>query len=321
MTYPSLPRYLVSKEILELLIKLLLELEELRGNIKVKNFGARVSDGDEAQQHLSRIKSCAREILGWDNNIEEQPELVLTRRLGKLRLQTLESYLFFAPIGGLLIYFAINQSLDSPEISVVFAGIVLLLTIPLILSRRTRLHVEHRCGYARDLEGRGAIVIDQLHAVQFHSYLAHEYGHHLFFSLNEEAREPWAREGWARLFQWHVVRSLSQQENDPVYLYHALLQIIGELKFACQIAALALHIRLPIRVRLIRTIFHKNSLFCLITGTPTFSPMKLLDHAVGTAVYLLAGEKMGTREALRRDPASLLDVITNGKTIPRPTFE
>jgi hypothetical protein len=90
--------------------------------------------------------------------------------------------------------------------------------------------------------------------------------------------------------------------GDPAYLYHALQQIVSEMKFACQIMATALHQRLPRKVRRIRTLYHANPLFNLVTGTPGFSPAKLSHNAIGTAAYFLAEQNRGKDEMLRLAP-------------------
>ena len=114
------------------------------------------------------------------------------------------------------------------------------------------------------------------------------------------------REGWARFLQWHVLQNLSRREDNPVYLYHTLLQIVGELRFACEVIAAALHTNLPLKVRRIRTIYHANPLFCLLTGTPGFNVVKLHNHAIGTAGYFLAKEKVGFQKTVHGNPIKLL---------------
>jgi len=156
-----------------------------------------------------------------------------------------------------------------------------------------------------DAKGEGEIIIDQLPSIQFQSYLVHEYAHHIY-ALQREQRERWVREGWARLVQWQVSNDLNRLEENPAYLYHALVQIIGELKFACQIIASALGTRLPAKVRGIRTIYHRNPLFTLLTGTPATKTIPLIDHAIGTASHFLALESRGLEATLHGDLLALL---------------
>jgi hypothetical protein len=164
------------------------------------------------------------------------------------------------------------------------------------------MNIEHHCGYVRNSEGKAVIVIDQLPTAQFLSYLVHEYGHHLCFELDHTAKEDWMREGWARLLQWQVMQRLYRQENNPAYIYHVLVQIIGELKFACELISRVHHRRLPREARMIKTMYQRNPLLRLLTGTAGFNPARLIDHAVGTAVFFLQAERCGPIECLHKQP-------------------
>jgi hypothetical protein len=196
------------------------------------------------------------------------------------------------------LYLTLKESEPSAALWIARGAIFTLFIIPLLFYRRARINIEHECGYVRDSKGRSVIVIDQLRTVQFQSYLAHEYGHHLYLEQWGSRNEMWVREGWARLVQWQVVQQLCRQEDNQAYLHHALVQIIGELKFACDIISRALHQRLPFRVSLLRTIYQRNPLLRLLTGTPGFSTSRLIDHAVGTAFYFLEAARKGPQEAL-----------------------
>jgi hypothetical protein len=107
------------------------------------------------------------------------------------------------------------------------------------------------------------------------------------------------REGWARFVQWKVARRLSRREGRPAHLYPVLVQIIGELKFACGIIATRLNRPLPLKVRLIRTLYTSNPLVALLTGTPLTPPGALFEHAVGTAVLFLLEQAEGTEAVLK----------------------
>jgi len=90
------------------------------------------------------------------------------------------------------------------------------------------------------------------------------------------------------------------REENPAYLYHALDQIIGELKFACELISLVRKQRLPLRVRKIHTMYHRNPVLRLVTGTPGFRMEQLTDHAVGTACFLVAEHGHGHEWALQQ---------------------
>jgi hypothetical protein len=297
MTLPATPGYLLSKQKLDALINLLLEKEKHRKKGHVKGFGKRITHLEKAQNLLDGIIERTARILPIEPRHEPAPKLVLTHQLSTLPRQTLKSYLFVVPTAMVLVIISLQLSLKPSILVVVFSMVAFLLVIPLLVSRRTRLHLEHQCTYMRNRKGDAAIVMDELPAIQFQSYLAHEYAHHLHFSLRRCAEEPWQREGWARLVQWLVVQDLVRLTGDPAYLEHALQQIVSEMKFACEIMATALHQRLPREVRRIRTLYHSNPLFNLLTGTPGFNPAKLWHNAIGTAAYFLAVQDH-TQEAI-----------------------
>jgi len=304
ITKVQLPDFLLSRKALEQLTDLFLEKRTALSAVGTNGFGPRVTDLEAALELLRRITGYTRSILGLREDPEPEPRIVLTHELEGLPRRTVKAYLVFVPLG---VGLAAGAALVSPG-PVAFvalgAGFVLLV-IPYIVFRRIRLNIEHECSYLRDEAGQAAIVIDQLPRIQFQSYLAHEYAHHLYFPLKNHNGPKWMREGWARLLQWSVVEALSHSERDSAYTYHALCQIVGELKFACEVVAKTLEIKLPSEVRRARTPFHTNPLFCLVTGTPTFYAPDMLDHAVGTAAFFLAEKKFGSERALKEDLLSL----------------
>ena len=77
--------------------------------------------------------------------------------------------------------------------------------------------------------------------------------------------------------------------------------MVGELKFACQLVAAALNRSLPRKVLRIRSIYHWNPIFTLLTGTPMTVVSTLTEHAVGTAVYLMMEKVEGFERALWED--------------------
>ena len=298
MPIQVMPGSLTTAKALQRLIRILLEKENLRRRLPPGNIGPRVSHEEEAQPLLDRVIQLTRSTLALDELPETIPTIRFTRRLSRLPRQIVLLYLLFSPAGLLFLYLTPTTSEASTALWVARGAMFSLFVIPLLFYRRARINIEHECGYVRDSKGKSVIVIDQLRTVQFQSYLAHEYGHHLYFERGESGNEAWVREGWARLVQWQVVQQLCRLEENPAYLYHSLAQIIGELKFACEIISKTLHQRLPFRVRLIRTIYQKNPLWRLLTGTPGFNPVRLIDHAVGTAVFFLEADRLGPGETL-----------------------
>ncbi len=293
-----LPRSLVSSEVLEDMIALLLEKEALRRLLKTRNFGDSVVDADEARRLFNSVSLITREVLDISATDQPDPEIVLTHRLSQLPRKTFKLCLLSVPVSLFLLYCTLQQPDGGGAIWVVRAFILFLLFFPFIIHRRLRLNIEHECGYVKNTEGKATIIIDQLPAIQFQSYVSHEYAHHLFFQHLDQKSDRWIREGWARLVQWQVAGRLYRLKGNPAYLYHVLIQIVGELKFACQIISMALHRRLPLKVRWIRTVYHANPLFRFFTGTPGFNMTSLVDHAVGTAFYFLMEQRKGLKETL-----------------------
>ena len=294
-----LPEFLSTAEALQGLIQLLLEKEKLRRSLKARDFGPRITDPEQARLLLARVIRETLTALNLREHTQRVPRLVHTTRISRLPRQIVILYLMFLPITLWLLYLSLSQPGGSPALWMVRGAAFTLLAIPLLVYRRARLNIEHGCGYVRDSEGQGVIVIDQLPLIQFQSYLAHEYAHHLYCERFGAHNEEWLREGWARLVQWQMMQHFCRLENDPAYLYHALLQIIGELKFACQLISKKLRKRLPREVKRIPSIYRLNPLLRLLTGTPGFSTIRLLEHAVGTARFFLAAQRFGPQEALR----------------------
>ena len=295
----TIPASLVTYENLQNLMQLLTEKESLRRNLKSGNLGQRLKSVEEANALLDRVAKITHEVLRREDNLPKEPQLVLTDRLKKLPAMTFRIYLFYIPLCALLLYLVLSAPKGGVALLVVLAALVLLLAVPYLVYRRTRLNIEHSGKYRRKAEGRAVIEIDQLQSVQFQSCLAHEYAHHLYYELGGQIEEAWPREGWARLVQWHVMDNLCRTEENPAYLYHVLLQIIGELKFACIVLSSLLRVRLPSKVRRIRTIYSNNPFYRLIAGTPGFSMNSLTRHAVGTASCLLIERRYGLHQALR----------------------
>ena len=300
MDLKVLSESLATPEALVRLSQILIEKEKLHRTLKDKDFGSRVINLEEARHSLSRVMQVTLQVLQLDNPPAATPELVLSERLSRLPRQIVVLYLLFLPPILFFLYLTLIQSEGGGALWLVRGAIVFLLFVPLLFYRRARINIEHECGYVRDSEGKAVIVIDQLPTVQFLSYLAHEYGHHLYFELVGTGEESWRREGVARLLQWQVMQQLYHQENKGAYLYHALVQVIGELKFACELIGRVIHQRVPRQVRSINTIYQKHPLLRLLTGTPGFSTTRLINHAVGTAIYFLEAHRLGSEQALRK---------------------
>lgn len=303
MPLEALPPHLVRESTLEQLISMLQDKEGLRERVSPEGFGPRVTDAVEAQRLLHKVASVSQEVLDLPFTWVSEPKLVLTQRLSQLPQQTLNLYALFLPITLPFLYVAFSQQATGAALWLVRGAALFLLAAPLLMYRRSRINIEHQCGYVRNWKGEAAIVVDQLPAIQFQSYVAHEYAHHVFYEHFGRNENGYVKEGWSRLVQWQVVRRLSRRENNPAYLTHALTQITSELKFACEVISMARGQRLPRQVRRIPTLYHRNPLRRAFTGMPGFNPLRLLDQAVGTASCLLAAQRFGLGEVLHR-PAS-----------------
>jgi len=298
----GLPKSLISFEILDELMALLLEKEELRHTIKHTDFGSRIIDEEEANHLLKKISKVTREALGISTLDLPDPRIELTSRLSRLPWQTARLYFVFLPVSLFFFYFTLQHSDGGAAVWVVRGVILFLLVFPFIYRRRLRINIEHECGYLRDTEGISTIIIDQLPAIQFQSYLSHEYAHHLYYHYFGDEGEKWMREGWSRLVQWQVARRLFRQEDNSAYLYHVLVQTIGELRFACRLICMVFRMKVPRKVRRIWTIYQSNSLFSFFTGTPGFDVESLVDHSVGTAFYFVAERRIGLTETIWKLP-------------------
>jgi hypothetical protein len=294
-----LPEYLTTETALDGIIQLLLEKETLRRSLKMRDFGPRVTETHQAQLLLTRVIDATHKAMDLNEIPHAAPRLVLTQRLTQLPRKIIGLFCLLLPVSLFLFYLSLGQPEDNGALWMVRVALVLLMTTPLLLYRRARLNIEHECGYVRDSQGAAAIVVDQLPTIQFQSYLAHEYAHHLYFERFGARDEEWMREGWARLLQWQVMNYLCRVEDNAGYLHHALIQIIGELKFACELISRVLRRKVPWRVRLIRSPYQRNPLMRLLTGTPGFDVDRLIGHAVGTAVCFLEAERQGSQKLLK----------------------
>ena len=262
------------------------------------DFGPRITDPIEAHRLKAKIKDVAGSVLCTDIHRCTDPELILKDELIRLPKVVPRMYLLFLPpVFALLLYILLKRPLDAAA-AFVFGTSTLLLAVPFLIYRRTKIHLEHSCRYIRHGASSSVIAMDALPSIQFQSYLAHEYGHHLYFELGGPLEEAWVREGWARSVQWQTMQRLYHAEGDAAYLYHVLVQIVGELKAACQMMSTALHTRTPPAVRRIRTLYQVNPIVRFITGTPGFDPMGLLEHAIGTSAYFLASGRKEFKDAI-----------------------
>jgi hypothetical protein len=292
---------LFSEASLESLMEILLSKDRSRKGIPRGPFGPRVTDLKEASQSLRRVMAVTERILPPAlGETGPGPRLVLDDRLSRLKSETIRSFMAFS---ALTLCLAAASALSWPggQAYIPVAGSCLsLLAIPLLIHRRTRIHLEHQCIYAADEQGRGTIQMAQLPRTQFDSYLAHEFGHHVLRINMDKDGAQWRREGWARLFQWAVVSTMAKEADEPAYLFHALTQTIGELKFACEMICVALRRPLPKRLRAVKNMFSTNPVFCLVTGTPLTDMDELARHGLGTAFYFLAAQHEGLEAVLQR---------------------
>jgi len=294
-----LPRSLISIESLHILIELLLETDELRKTLKRMDYGNRVTTKEDADNIFRKTAQITRRVLDIDRFDIPEPKIILTRHLSRLPHLTARLYLIFLPLCLFLIYLTVSHHGDGDiAVWIVWLAILFLLFFPLIYRRRVQLNIEHECGYMKDTEDGPVITIDQLPSIQFQSYLSHEYAHHLYYHSFGRTSNKWVGEGWARFIQWQVAQHMCREEENPAYLYHAINQIIGELKFACSLITMVLRIRLPAHVRKIRSIYKGNTLINFFTGSPGYNIESLIVHAVGTAVFFLAERQIGLHKTL-----------------------
>lgn len=294
-----LPQSLISIEALNELIEVLLRKDERRKALGRLDFGKPVTTEEDAGNIFRKTVQITRKVLDIDGADIPEPKIVLTRRLSRLSHLTARLYLVFLPLCLFLFYLTVPHYADGGiAVWIVWLAILFLLFFPFIYRRRVRLNIEHECGYRKNAEQGPVITIDQLSSIQFQSYLSHEYAHHLYYHFFGEQSDKWVREGWARFVQWQVVQHLSHEEKNPAYIYHVVTQIIGELKFACNLISMVLRIRLPAHVRKIRTVYHGNTLINFFTGSPGYSIDSLIVHAVGTAFFFLAERRIGSNKTL-----------------------
>lgn len=290
------PRKLLNEEALETLVDILLEKEGLRKIAKGKP-GKRVIDKREGEELLLRIKYVAEDFLRMQATEVETPRLVLKDRLRHLPKQSVKLHALYWSIGTGILF--LNFPLLEPGAAawMVKGSVIFIFAVPSLISRRVRLNLEHDCGYINML-GHGTIYINQLRYTQFLSFLAHEYAHHLFFHLCCDEKPHWVKEGWARFLQWNVARRLLEESGNGAFLTHVLEQVIGEIKFACQLLAEILHKKLPWKARRISTIYNANPLWRIFTGSPGFNVKRLIEHSIGTATYFWAENKLGLEKLL-----------------------
>ncbi len=287
----TLPKKLLNDQALQVLIDVLLEKEDMRKSVGGR-MGHRVKSHEEGERLLLEVKELAEDFLGLKDHRIEVPRLILKHHLARLPRQSVKLHALYWSIGlGMLV---LNSPLlESGAASWMVKGsIIFMFAVPSLISRRVRLNLEHQCGYVNIL-GHGTIYIHQLPYPQFQSFLAHEYAHHLFFHLNDVERPGWVKEGWARYLQWMISKRLYEKSGNGAYLIHVLDQVVGEIKFACQLLAAMLLRKLPWKVRRISTIYNVNPLWRLLTGNPGFDVKKLITHSIGTAGYFWAERNIG----------------------------
>jgi len=295
----SPPEFLVSNDSLDDVISLLSRKEATLRSFKVKKFGRRILNSDEGFKELERIARITNEILEIESDHLKNLKVVVTRRLTRLPRQAFKLYLLYWSLGFFFLFINSHPGESNPAFWLVQGAILFFFFVPALISRRARLNIEHQCGYTRDERDKGVIFVDQLPCIQFRSYLAHEYAHHVYREIFGFGKERWLKEGWARFLQWKVVCRLYELEDNPAYLYHCLEQIIGELKYASKLMAVMLNCRLPKRIKRIRSIFNPNPLWRALTGTPGFNPHRLIDNAMGAAVFFLSEKRYGEEKTFR----------------------
>jgi hypothetical protein len=293
-----IPDELLNKNALDLLMEILMKKEALRRRLSSHYFGQYVKTDAEAQRIYQQVITITHEVLGLEKDRFSTPHLHLTNHLSKLPRQIALLYAILLPICIVSFYPVTGDQGPDSAFWIVFGGSVTLMVIPLLIYRRTRLNIEHDCRYERRGQGEASISIDQLQSFQFGSYLAHEYAHHLYYHYMDDTNEAWVKEGWARMLQWEVAKRMYEADGDTGHLTHALIQIISELKVASQMISMVIHGKIPRRLRSVRSLFHRNPLFRLLTGTPGFSPPDLMNHAVGTAIFFIRKDRDGLEDSL-----------------------
>jgi hypothetical protein len=171
---------LYSEASLESLMEILLSKDRFRKQLPRGSFGRRVTGLDEASQSLRRITAVAERILRpFVDETAPDPRLALDDRLSRLKSETIRSFTAFSALALCLTATStLALPLGQAFVPVAVSGLSLL-AIPLLIHRRTRIHLEHQCVYTADEQGPGTIRMAQLPLIQFDSYLAHELGHHI----------------------------------------------------------------------------------------------------------------------------------------------
>jgi hypothetical protein len=264
--------------------------------------GPRVAHHAEARQALEGVLAAAARTAAWPPAAAgdwPRPHLELTSGLDHLDRATRHLYAFVAPAGlAGLVGSLVAPGAGGAAVWVVRGLAVSLLGLPLSFRRRTRLNLEHAGDY-RELAGReGAIVLERLSRVVFQSHLAFGLGLHLFRQRFGAGRPAWQRRGWARLAQWETCRRLAAGPGGEAVLGPVLEQLIGEIKFAGQVAAKGRGGSLPWRLRLARSMYTANPLTRLVAGRPGFRWQSLARHALGTAHFWLESRRLGPEAAL-----------------------
>ncbi|HPQ60812.1 MAG TPA: hypothetical protein PLR43_04760 [Syntrophales bacterium] len=298
-----LPKALTTVDGFYELIEVLLDTDRGARFVPREGFGPAVQTDDKAAACLDRVSAVVEDLLGKPSLPEKRPRLVLLRDLRSLRFLTLRLYVVFIPLCLFFFYMTLDHSGADPAVWFVRAVLLFLLLFPLIYRRRLRLNLEHRCHYRHVDGGEACIFMEELKEAPFHSYLAHEYAHHVYGTLFGHGQgDRWFREGWCRLIQWKVCDRLALEEANHAFLHHVLLQVTGELKFALTVMGHALRLRLPGRAKRVKNIFRINSLVSFFTGNPGYDVKSLLNHALGTAFFALALKRMSFHEATLQLP-------------------
>lgn len=298
-----LPKALTTVDGFYELIEVLLDTDRGARFVPREGFGPAVQTDDKAAACLDRVSAVVEDLLGKPSLPEKRPRLVLLRDLRSLRFLTLRLYVVFIPLCLFFFYMTLDHSGADPAVWFVRAVLLFLLLFPLIYRRRLRLNLEHRCHYRHVDGGEACIFMEELKEAPFHSYLAHEYAHHVYGTLFGHGQgDRWFREGWCRLIQWKVCDRLALEEANHAFLHHVLLQVTGELKFALTVMGHALRLRLPGRAKRVKNIFRINSLVSFFTGNPGYDVKSLLTHALGTAFFALALKRMSFHEATLQLP-------------------
>jgi hypothetical protein len=297
------PGWLFDYPALDALAEEVSEKDRLLRSLKPEDYGPRVTDPDEARRLMEKVMRITAEAAGMAVP-ENLPELDLTRKLRVLPYLCFRQFLFLSGVG--LILFIAGLSIEFPAryfpgLGAVWAAV---LACPYLICRRSRLEIERESLYVRTAGGRGRVTVDELPAALFQTYLVHELAHHLYHERFGETGQPWQRHGWARLVQWRATTILA--EENPACLYHVLLQIVSELKYAAESVTVSLGLPVPPKaVRNARTMYVRNPLYRIATGTPGFNPLVLFEISLGTAAFFVLEKKLGYEKAVELGPDAI----------------